>query len=131
MVVFGKPSNSVYRVLRGNPETRLWFLSKGSQRNDEACVLRCLKRHVVCVDVGDVLLARVVLTIVLLLAVCAGLGAAATLAVGLLVLIISVGKVLVWEAEMRNDIEIQEFEAVNRGEKEPDPHFLERVWYTS
>ncbi|MCK6440727.1 MAG: hypothetical protein L6Q71_11085 [Planctomycetes bacterium] len=74
------------------------------------------------------LLVRIVLTIIILVAVEAALGAAATLAVGLLILIVSHGRLMVWEAEYRNNTEKAEFESVNKGEKEPDPHFLERVW---
>lgn len=76
----------------------------------------------------EAVLARSVLAIVCLLLVNAALGAAVTLAVALVILIAVQCKWMVWEAEARNNAERVEFEAVNRGEKEPDPNFLERVW---
>lgn len=55
-------------------------------------------------------------------------GAALTIAAALFMMIVTVCRLMVWEAERRSNAEQREFQLVNTGQKEPDPNFLHNVW---
>jgi len=70
----------------------------------------------------------IVLMTAALVAIHALLGAAATLCMGVMFLLIWLCRDMIWAAERRNERERYEFMQVNNGHAEPDPDFLVRVW---